>query len=240
MFPLEEYVMKLWKYGIILMSLGMLVLSSGIVSAETIDDGQNDVLKANADGTYVRGQTMNVIDVDKITYTFSGDTLTLEYKIVGPFQQTGDYMYYMLVKTTDYNYIISMNDYGEGDAMVTGNAASEYNFDDPECVVGENTLTAVFQTQGDTTIVEVFGWATFINTPVYTDWAPDNRGPEGSFDTGGDDTGSNDTGGDDTGDDDTGGDDTGGNTTKPSTPGFEAIAVIAAVGVALILLKRRK
>jgi len=216
----------------ILVSLSMLILSSGVVSAEIIDDGQNDVLKANADGTYVRGQTMNVIDVDKITCTISGDTLTLEYKIVGPFQQTGDYMYYALVKTADYNYIVSMNDYGEGDALVTGNAAHDYNFDDPECIVGDNTLTAVFQTQGDTTIVEVFGWATFINTPVYTDWTPDSRGPEGSFDTGGDDTGGDDTGADD--------DDNGGNITKPKTPGFEAIAVIAAVGIALILLKRRK
>ena len=98
----------------------------------------------------------------------------------------------------------------------------------------------MFETQGDTTIEEIFGWATFIHDPVYQDWAPDSRGPEGSFDTGGDDTGSNDTGGDDTGADDTGGDDTSGDTQKPGTPGFELIAVIAAVGIALILLKRRK
>jgi hypothetical protein len=222
--------MKVWKYGIIIVSLGMLMLSSAVVSAEIIDDGQNDVLKANADGTYVRGQTMNVIDVDKITYTFSGDKLTLEYKIVGPFQQTGDYMYYAIVTTTDFSYSVRMNDYGNADAMVVGTAAQDYNFEKPECVVGENTLTAEFQTQGDTTIVEAFGWATFVNNPVYTDWAPDSRGPEGSF---GEDT-SDDTGSDDSGDDDEGSDN------NPKTPGFELIAVIAAVGVALILLKRRK
>ena len=94
-------------------------------------------------------------------------------------------------------------------------------------------------------IEEIFGWATFIHDPVYQDWAPDSRGPEGSFDTGGDDTGGDDTGGDntsgdDTGTDDTGGDDTSGDTQKPGTPGFELIAVITAVGIALILLKKRK
>lgn len=218
----------------------MLVLSSAVVSAETetIKDGQNDVIKATG-ATFQTGQTMNEIDVKQITCTIEGTTLTLEYEIVGTFQRTDDYMYYTIVKTTDFNYIVSMSD-GDADTMVTGNAASDYLPDDPECVVGDHTLRAVFETQGDTTIEEIFGWATFIHDPVYQDWAPDSRGPEGSFDTGGDDTGSDDTGGDDTGDDDTSGNDTSGDTKKPDTPGFELIAVIAAVGIALILLKKWK
>ncbi len=212
----------------------MLMLSSGVASAQTITDGTNDVIKATEPPvTYLTGQTINEIDVKQITYTIEGTTLTLEYEIVGSFQMNGKYMYYTIVKTTDYNYIVSMSD-GDADAMVTGNAAHDYEFDDPECVVGDNTLTAVFQTQGDTTIVEVFGWATFINNPVYQDWAPDNRGPEGSFGTGdtGGTGGTGDTGG-------TGG--TGGNNTSGNgTPGFEAISIIAAIGLVFIILKRSK
>jgi len=233
--------MKIWKYVIMLVSVSMLVFCSAVVSAETetIRDGQNDVIKATGGATFQTGQTMNEIDVKQITCTIEGTTLTLEYEIVGTFQRTDDYMYYTIVKTSDFNYIVSMSD-GDADTMITGNAGSDYLPDNPECVVGEHTLRAVFETQGDTTIEEIFGWATFINDPVYQDWAPDSRGPEGSFDTGGDDTGGDDTGGDDTGDDDTSGNDTSGDAKKPDTPGFQLVAVIAAVGIALILLKRRK
>lgn len=225
--------MKLWKYSIVIVCVSMLMLSSGVASAQTINDGQNDVLKTNAAGTgFLTGQSKPDIDIKQITCTISGSTLILELEIYGTIQQMSPYGYFATVITTDFQYDISMWD-GDGSADVSEKAGSDYLPDDPELVIGEHTIRAVFETQGDATIVEVFGHATYIVNPMEQDWAPDSRGPEGSFDTGGDDTGGDDTGGDDTGDDN--------NTVKkPSTPGFEAIAVIAAVGVALILLKRRK
>ena len=70
------------------------------------------------------------------------------------------------------------------------------------------------------------------STPDAIDLAPNDGGFSGE-DAGGDDTGD-----DDTGDDDTGGDDSG--DTNGGTPGFETIVVLVALGIALIILRRRK
>jgi len=228
--------MKLWKYSILIVSVSMLVLSSGVASAQTITDGQNDVIKSTGGATFQTGQSKPDVDVKQITCTIDGTTLTLELEIYGTIQQANPYAYFATVETTDFQYDISMF-YGDGSADVSDNAGSDYLPDNPELVVGEHTMSAVFEIQGDATIVEIFGHATYQVTEMLQDWAPDSRNPLYS-EIG--DTGDNDTGGNDTGDDgnDNGGNN--GNTSKPSTPGFEAIAVIAAVGLALILLKRRK
>jgi hypothetical protein len=208
----------------------MLVLSSGVVSAQTISDGQNDVIKSQlGSSTFQTKQTKPDVDVKQITCTITGDNLTLELEIYGTIQQISPYTYYAAVNTTDYQYIIIMGD-GRASTFVTDPAGSDYFLDNPELVVGEHTISAVFETHGNATIVEIFGYAKYssiyISPDMYQDWAPDSRGPKGSFDTGGDDTG--------------GTDDAGKNTSKPSTPGFEAIAAIAAIGIAFILLKRRR
>ena len=217
--------MKSWKYGIIILCVSMLVLSSGVVSAQTISDGQNDVIKSQSgSSTFQTKQTKPDVDVKQITCTVAGDTLTLELEIYGTIQQISPYTYYAAVNTTDYQYIIIMGD-GHASTFVTDPAGSDYFLDNPELVVGEHTISAVFETHGNATIVEIFGYAKYsniyISPDMYQDWVPDSRGPKGSFDTGGTD-------------------DAGKTTSKPSTPGFEAIAAIAAIGIAFILLKRRK
>jgi hypothetical protein len=228
--------MKLWKYSILIVSVSMLVLSSSVVSAQTVTDGQNDVIKSQSgSSSFQTKQTKPDIDIKQISCTIADNTLTLELEIYGTIQQMSPYAYFATVITTDFQYDISMFD-GDGSADVSDKAGSDYLPDTPELVVGENTMSAMFEIQGDATIVEIFGHATYIAPEMYQDWAPDSRGPEGSFDTGGTGGtgGTNGTGG-------TGGTDgTNGDNQKKGTPGFEAVAVIAAVGVALILIKRRK
>jgi hypothetical protein len=214
--------MKFWNYGIIITCVSMLVLSSGVVSAQTISDGQNDVIKSQMGSSFQTKQTKPDVDVKQITCTITGDTLTLELEIYGTIQQISPYTYYAAVNTTDYQYIIIMGD-GRASTIVADPAGSDYFLDNPEPVVGEHTISAVFETHGNATIVEIFGYAKYssisISPDMYQDWAPDSRGPEVSFDTGGDASKT---------------------TSNPSTPGFEAIAAIAAIGIAFILLKRRK
>jgi len=244
--------MKTWKYGIILMCVSMLVLSSAVVSAETITDGQNDVIKSTGGGTYLSGQTSPEVDIKEITCTIEGTTLTLELEMYGDIQLVSPYAYYVTVETTDFQYSINIFD-GSPGASVFDNAGSDYLPDEPEPTIDGTTISAVFETQGDVTIEEIFGHAEYLVQEMLQDWAPDSRNPlydfiNGDDDTGGDDTGGDDTGGDDTGGDDTGGDDTGdeGNgdddtvQTPPRTPGFETLIMIAAISLAFILIKRRK
>jgi hypothetical protein len=214
--------MTFWKYGIIIVCVSMLVLSSGVVSAQTISDGQNDVIKSQMGSSFQTKQTKPDVDVKQITCTITNDTLTLELEIYGTIQQISPYTYYAAVNTTDYQYIIIMGD-GHASTIVADPAGSDYFLDNPEPVVGEHTISAVFETHGNATIVEIFGYAKYssisISPDMYQDWAPDSRGPEVSFDTDGDASKT---------------------TSNPGTPGFEAIAAIAAMGIAFILLKRRK
>jgi len=217
--------MRFCKYGIITVCVSMLVLFSGVVSAQTISDDQNDVIKSQSgSSTFQTKQTKPDVDVKQITCTITNDTLTLELEIYGTIQQISPYMYYAAVNTTDYQYTIIMND-GAASTFVIDPVDFEPVSDNPKLVVGEHTISAVFETQGDATIEEIFGYAKYsniyISPDMYQDWAPDSRGPVGSFDTGGTD-------------------DAGKTTSKPSTPGFEAIAAIAAIGIASFLLKRRK
>jgi hypothetical protein len=233
---------------------------------QTVPDGQNDVLKS-IEGTcnFTGNQSKPDIDVKQITCTIEGTTLTLELEIWddGTIQQVAPYAYYATVNTTDFRYSLGM--YRGSDLnMVQPNTGDEYLPDEPELVIGEHTLSAVFEIQGNSTITEIFGHAEYIAPEMYQDWAPDSRGPEGSFgedipddddNTTDDDTNDNTT--DNDTDDNTTDDDTNDNTTNDDTdennnntnnnktgpkktPGFETIAGIAAISVVFILLKRRR
>ena len=123
---------------------------------------------------------------------------------------------------TGYAYALN-NSYGsEGNITISG-----------------HTLNAVFNVLGDTSTVDLWGWAAeYTNYLSQTtnewwgDWAPNSKIP---FTPGtGGNTGNN------TGGNNTGGNNTNGNNTGTKTPGFEVIPVIAAVAIAAILLRRRR
>ena len=110
-----------------------------------------------------------------------------------------------------------------------------YGYEVGNVTISGNTLSAVFNVMGDTTTVELWGWAAeYTNYLSQTtnewwgDWAPNSKLPF-TPGTGGNTDGNN-----------TDGNNTDGNNTGTKTPGFEVIPVIAAVAIAAILLRRRR
>jgi hypothetical protein len=228
--------MKLWKYGLIIVGVTALMLSSGIVSAETqtLDDPENDVIHLEGipmqGGTYTEniGDQPN-IDIKSISATANGDKFMLTFEVAadGIIQSNPDYYYMYTVITSDGStYIIQ---YYGGESSAIGARENPQASSIGQVSISGNTISAEFDIIGDSTVTEFQGDCNYnINEQnVYRDIAPNS---ESDQDTGGDDTGGDDTG-----------DDTNGNNEKPKkTPGFEVIAVIAAIGVAFILLKRKK
>jgi len=220
--------MKTWKYGLVIIWVSSLMLSSTIVSADAITDGQNDVIKSQTGiSTYQTKQTKPDVDVKQITCTITNDTVALELEIYGTIQQISPYMYYAAVNTTDYQYIIIMNNGGASTFVIDLVSPGSFS-DNPELIVGEHTMSAVFETHGDTTILDIFGYAKYsniyISPDIYQDWAPDIRNPLYDIINQGEDNG---IGGN-------------GDTTLPRTPGFEVLIVIAAIVFTFILIKKRK
>ena len=222
--------------------VGLIVLlcsSCYTAAAESVSDGTGDVYHWSQTGT-AWSWSANIankpdIDITKISYTVDAGKITLKMEVAGSIQTSDKIGYYVWFNTTDAVYMLSyMNDTGTG----FGWGTSGMNFTQGNVTVSGNTLSAVLDALGDTTDVELWGWAAeytvFGDTTAewWGDWAPNSK-----F-TGTDDT-SGDTG-DHTGDDTGGDENASGDTSQPSTPGFELIAVIAAVAVALILLKRRR
>lgn len=139
-----------------------------------------------------------------------------------------------------------------------------------EVVINGNTLTSTLNKVGDdetaiafcaiTHLWEYYGtaeqytgqhWTDIIGDFPYTiDYAPNGGDSDGDGDGDGDGTGDGDgdSDGDGAGDGDGDGDGTGGDGdgdgdedgSGSGTPGFETLAVIAALGVALIILRRKK
>ena len=108
------------------------------------------------------------------------------------------------------------------------NFTSEQNI-----TVSGDTVSVVLDVLGDTSKVELWGYAVEYTTTVgaetnewWGDWAPNEKFPHYGETGGTDDT------------DDT--DDPDGSDSKTGTPGFELVVVLAAVAVALIILRKRR
>ena len=205
------------------------------VAATTISDGTGDVWHWYYTGTTGSwgGNVANKpnIDITEISYTVNDNKITLSLKVVGTIQTSDKVVYWVYYNTTDATYWLS---YTNGTGTGFGMKKTGMNFTSSENVtISGNTLSVVLDVLGDTSNVELWGWAaeytTFGNVAAewWGDWAPNSKLP---FTPGtGGNTGNN-----------TGGNNTGGNTTGKKTPGFEVIPVIAAVGIAVILLRRRR
>lgn len=218
--------------------VGLIVLlcaSCYTVAAESVNDGTGDVYHWSQTGT-AWSWNANIankpdIDITEISYTVNDNKITLKLEVSGQIQTSDKIAYWVYYNTTDSTYWFTYaNGTGFGMGMQGMNFTSGENI-----TVSGNSISVDLDVVGDTTDVELWGWAaeytgdSQITGEWWGDWAPNSK----FTGTINDDTGG-DTGGD------TNGDDGNGDTSKPSTPGFELIAVIAAVAVAFILLKRRR
>jgi len=240
--------MRIWKSSLLIIGLSVLVLSSMTAVAETESDPQGDVWHYVF--PYYASDTVNDqpnSDIQEISADISGDQITLSMTLWpgGTFTR-GSYgyaSYIMFYNTSDAWYTMTYGDLTGEDVggMAMGYSLGGYTppMTTGEVVVNGNTISATMDKVGDdTTTTELYGltwvWEGYgvdqYNLDHWHDWVGDYEwAPELDPGNGGG-NGGNGNGGN--------GDDT---TTPPSgTPGFETLAVIAALGVTFIILRRRK
>jgi len=235
------------RITILIVGIVVLMLSSINASAVTESDAQGDVW--HFVWPYWQEQTVSNqpnVDIKEIKAEESGDQITLSmtlwpggtfipsdnnYVMAIMFYNISDAFYQM-----SYSYALGQESFSIG--MGTSSDGMPLMSD---VTVNDNTISTTMNKVGDdTTTVEMYGiiwmyedqfedqaesWHDWVGDYI---WDPD-LGP-------GDDD-DDDTTGDDDDDDTTGDDDDG---TTGGTPGFEAIAVFAALTIALIILRRRK
>ena len=238
--------MKIWKSSMLIIGISVLALSSLTVSAETESDDQGDVWHYVF--PYYQSQTTSDQpnnDIKEIKAEISGDLITLSMTLWpgGTFTR-GQYeyaSYIMFYNTSDAYYMLTYSDLigEEAGGVAFGYSLADYTPTTREVVVNGNTISATMEKVGnDTTTTELYGI-----TWVYEGYGTDQMNLDHWHDWVGDYEWEPDLDpGDGDGDGDVDGNETDGSGTSPSsgTPGFETIAVIAAIGIALIILRRRK
>ena len=227
--------MKLRNYSIVLISLLVLLGSCFTAAATSIDDGTSDVWHWAQAGTSWswQGNVGNKpnIDIKEVSYTVDENKITLKLEVSGSIQTSEKVGYYVWYNSSDTVYMMSyMNGTGLGYGL-----KGVMNFTSAENVtVSGDTLSVVLDVLGDTSKVELWGYAVEYTTfgdqtaEWWGDWAPNSKLPftpvtDGNTDGNNTDGNTND-----------------GNNTGKKTPGFEVIPVIAAVAIAAILLRRRR
>jgi PGF-CTERM protein len=146
-------------------------------------------------------------------------------------QDSETIVYLLFYNTTDATYTFTYTN-GQGIAMGLG-LGGGFNISTGEFIASGNTLTATIDLLGEGTVDAFWGYAAEYTTLGDTqtgewwgDWIPGTFAPwytDGDGDVNGN------------------GDEDGGNgTPSDGTPGFEALAVIAALAVAFVILRRRK
>jgi len=252
--------MKILKKSILIFGAAIFLIFAAS-SASAITDGTGDVYHWNlSDASWSWGQYSGDkpnIDITDVDYSVSGSDVTITMTVAGTIQTSETIFYYAyLMSDTGQYFAYYMNGVaiwsgiegyiGEGGMITTFSATG-------------STLSLTFTPTDPSETFSIYGYAQEFSSVLdmttsdwWADYAPAIYAPwyvadggdiTDDDDTGDDDIGGEDTGGDDTGGDDTGGDDTGGDDASDDNgglPGFETIAVIAAIGIALIIFRRRK
>ena len=230
--------MKLRKSTIVILGLFVVCLSSLTTSAVTITDITGDVYYGSGASYNLASQDKPNVDLTGITFNEDDTTATITMTVNGVIDVSEDTMYWATYAVgEEAAYIFT---YSNGSVIGIASTGTGGSFEANASVSGD-TLTVEFESLNiNTDDGELYGYAaTWIegtagSGEMWMDYAPGSYAPWYGMDGNGngDDTGNGDTGdGDDGGNGDTG---TGG------TPGFEMFIVIAALGLAFILLRRRK
>jgi len=172
---------------------------------------------------------------DRAVFPAAVNKITLKMEVAGSIQTSDKVFYWVYYNSTDTHYWFSYtNGEGGGFGMMGMNFTSEENV-----TVSGDTLSIELNAIGDTSNVDLWGYAAEYTTTFgdltnewWGDWAPNDKF---GYDTG--DDGTDDDDGNDGTDD---GSDTDGSGSETNTPGFELLFVVAAVAVALILLRKRR
>jgi hypothetical protein len=227
--------MKLWKSSILIVSLGTLLLASMNVSAvSSYTDPTGDVVHAtwaaNTWGYASIGGKSN-IDITGVTADINDGKLTLTLTVVGPIIQSENNAYIITFNTSDANYLMVYGGYGAGQTGQNGYSwgipknGNFLNMTTGNVSLGgtnDNTLTTTLNLSGsDTTKVVLYA------TAYEYSGNPSENG-EYWADVVGDFTDFQPTPSNGTSDGSKG------------TPGFEILPGIAAITIAVILLRRRR
>jgi len=239
--------MRIWKSSILFLGVAMLMLSA--VSVSAISDGTGDIWHwASTESGFVWQQysgTNDKIDITNLDYSIEGSEATMTMTVAAPIEDA-DTLYYLMHLLMGDDYYMAT--YLNGNGLIIGSGGLSGFYQQITAPVSGNTFTATFTVDDPDANYEIRGYAAEFSTygdetgaEWWGDWAPDTyfneytgiQDPDG---TNGDGDGDGD--GDGTGDGDT--TDGDGDGTTGGTPGFEAIAVLTALVVVLILFKRKK
>ncbi|MBU0496848.1 MAG: hypothetical protein KKC68_05470 [Candidatus Thermoplasmatota archaeon] len=225
---------------ILLVVIASLIFSCSIAAAETLSDPTGDVYRwtNTASGwswQYNVGDKPD-IDITQLSAEVTGSTLTLTLKVDGTIQNSENIVYWAYYNSTDTTYWMSWAN-SEGMGFATQTSETGGNFGTGNVSASGDTITCTFDIIGDDTAVNFYAYASEftemndISNEWWGDWAPNDQSPY-TPDTSGDDTGGDTSGGTD--------DNSSGGTPPPKTPGFEAVLLIGALAIAMILLRKRE
>ena len=223
--------MKIWKKIILIFGAFIILILTSIPSlAETVTDGTNDVLHRRlSDGIwgYYYTDEKDNIDITSISYEVNNKNVTLTMSVDGVIEDSESIVYWAYYTSAEATYwMMYTNGFGtvycEKNYTIGANAVITASGD---------TITGVFPLYGiDTSKVDLYGTAyqyTSANDPnaeLWVDWNPNTHSGAPTAaqeeDNGGGGTSSGDN--------------------NKGTPCFEAIILIAAIAVVLIILRRNK
>jgi len=228
--------MKLWKSSLLIVGVAILLFLNITASAETIADGASDIYHLTWSQTTLgwsgslTTEDKTYLDIRSVSAEEENGNLTLTMTIADVIQDSNNTLYAIFYNTTEAIYMVT---YSNVLKMATGMAVGLFNFTSGEVTLsgdGKSIIATIPLIGGnEKAAFWAYAWEYPIDTSQivegyqgewWGDWAPDS-----SFTYGTTDSGNGNGDGDGNGD---------------GAPGFEAIAVIAAFAIALIILRRRK
>ena len=217
------------KMLVIVIGLAFILTGAMVASAQSdlITDPANDVFYWDIGLQAANIATKPNIDIREITYSFQGDTLTLTMRVQGTISAAVNHYYFIELETDDGGQYVVMSALGGASAVCSRDDAG---YQDGVASVSGSTITGTLPMASPSTTVthfsgigQEYGPAGEFGSEWWIDYAPDSVIPA-QYQT--PPPGGN-----------------GGTTppgSAPGTPGFELIAVLAALGAAFILIKKRK